>query len=119
MRLDELGKDGAGVVVSQVVSTPYSASRPITREFIDTIGKGGNKVQPNFSSMEGFLAAKLFAEGLRRAGSRATRESFISGMEAIGETSLGGFQVSLSASNHVASRYAELSMLTGDGKVRT
>ncbi len=116
---DELGKDGAGVVVSQVVPTPYSASRPITREFIDTIGKGGNKVQPNFSSMEGFLAAKLFAEGLRRAGSRATRESFISGMEAIGETSLGGFQVSLSASNHVASRYAELSMLTGDGKVRT
>ena len=60
-----------------------------------------------------------FAEGLRRAGSRATRESFISGMEAIGETSLGGFQVALSASNHVASRYAELSMLTGDGKVRT
>jgi branched-chain amino acid transport system substrate-binding protein len=116
---DELGKDGAGVVVSQVVPTPYSASRPITREFIDTIGKGGNKVQPNFSSMEGFLAAKLFAEGLRRAGSRATRESFISGMEAIGETSLGGFQVALSASNHVASRYAELSMLTGDGKVRT
>jgi len=116
---DELGKDGAGVVVSQVVPTPYSASRPITREFIDAIGKGGNKVQPNFSSMEGFLAAKLFAEGLRRAGSRATRESFISGMESIGETSLGGFQVSLSASNHVASRYAELSMLTGDGKVRT
>ncbi|MDR7093472.1 ABC transporter substrate-binding protein [Hydrogenophaga laconesensis] len=116
---DELGKDGAGVVISQVVPTPYSASRPITREFIDTIGKGGNKVQPNFSSMEGFLAAKLFAEGLRRAGSRVTRESFISGMEAIGETSLGGFQIALSSGNHVASRFAELSMLTGDGKVRT
>jgi branched-chain amino acid transport system substrate-binding protein len=43
---DELGKDGAGVVVSQVVPTPYSASRPITREFIEAIGKGGTKVQP-------------------------------------------------------------------------
>ncbi len=116
---DELGKDGAGVVISQVVPTPYSASRQITREFIDSIGKGGNKVQPNFSSMEGFLAAKLFTEGLRRAGGRVTRESFINGMESIGETSLGGFQVSLSSSNHVASRFAELSMLTGDGKVRT
>ena len=116
---DELGKDGAGVVISQVVPTPYSASRPITREFIDTIGKGGNKVQPNFSSMEGFLAAKLFAEGLRRAGGRVTRDSFISGMESIGEMSLGGFQVSLGSGNHVASRFAELSMLTGDGKVRT
>jgi branched-chain amino acid transport system substrate-binding protein len=111
---DELGKDGAGVVVSQVVPTPYSASRPITREFIEAIGKGGNKVQPNFSSMEGFLAAKLFAEGLRRAGSRVTRDSFISGMEAI-----GGFSVSLGPNDHVASSFAELSMLTGDGKVRT
>ena len=116
---DELGKDGAGVVISQVVPTPYSASRQITREFIDSIGKGGNKVQPNFSSMEGFLAAKLFAEGLRRAGARPSRESFINGMEAIGETSLGGFQVSLGPNDHVASSFAELSMLTGDGKVRT
>lgn len=116
---DELGKDGAGVVVSQVVPTPYSASRPITREFIEAIGKGGNKVQPNFSSMEGFLAAKLFAEGLRRAGSRVTRESFINGMEAIGEQSFGGFSVSLGPNDHVASSFAELSMLTGDGKVRT
>jgi branched-chain amino acid transport system substrate-binding protein len=116
---DELGKDGAGVVVSQVVPTPYSASRPITREFIEAIGKGGNKVQPNFSSMEGFLAAKLFAEGLRRAGSRITRDSFISGMESIGEQSFGGFSVSLGPNDHVASSFAELSMLTGDGKVRT
>ncbi|MCW5669035.1 MAG: ABC transporter substrate-binding protein [Hydrogenophaga sp.] len=116
---DELGKDGAGVVVSQVVPTPYSASRPITREFIEAIGKGGNKVQPNFSSMEGFLAAKLFSEGLRRAGSRVTRDSFINGMEAIGEQSFGGFQVSLGPNDHVASSFAELSMLTGDGKVRT
>ncbi len=116
---DELGKDGAGVVVSQVVPTPYSASRPIAREFIEAIGKGGNKVQPNFSSMEGFLAAKLFSEGLRRAGSRVTRDSFINGMEAIGEQSFGGFQVSLGPNDHVASSFAELSMLTGDGKVRT
>mgnify|MGYP000188632635 CR=1 FL=1 len=117
---DELGKDGAGVVVSQVVPTPYSASKPITREFLELIGKGGNKVQPNFSSMEGFLSAKLFAEGLRRApGKNVTRDGFISGMEAIGEQSFGGFQISLGPNDHVASRFAELSMLTGDGKVRT
>lgn len=116
---DELGKDGAGVVVSQVVPTPYSASKPIAREFIEAIGKGGNKVQPNFSSMEGFLSAKLFTEGLRRAGSRVTRDSFITGMESIGDQSFGGFSVSLGPNDHVASSFAELSMLTGDGKVRT
>ena len=36
-----------------------------------------------------------------------------------GDTSFGGFSISLSADNHVASRFSELSMLTGDGRVRT
>jgi len=116
---DELGKDGAGVVVSQVVPNPYSAARPIAREFLDAIAKGGNQVQPNFSSMEGYLAARLFAEGLRRAGGRASREALIAGLEAIGDHSIGGFAVSLGANDHVASSFVELSMLTGDGRVRT
>ncbi|MCU0924713.1 MAG: ABC transporter substrate-binding protein [Hydrogenophaga sp.] len=116
---DELGKDGAGVVVSQVVPTPYSASRQVTREFLAAVEQGGKKVQPNFSSMEGFMAAKLFAEGMRRASGRLTRESLIDGLESIRDLSMGGFSVSFSPTDHVASKFVELSMLTGDGRVRT
>jgi branched-chain amino acid transport system substrate-binding protein len=116
---DELGKDGAGVVVSQVVPSPYSATRPIAREFADAVKKAGN-VQVNYSSMEGYLAAKVVTEGLKRAGSRiGSREALIQGLEAIGSQSMVGFQVNFSASNHVASSFVELSMLTGDGRVRT
>jgi branched-chain amino acid transport system substrate-binding protein len=114
---DELGKDGAGVVVSQVVPSPYNAARPITREFAEAVKKAGN-VQANFSSMEGYLAAKVFAEGLRRGG-KATRDGLISGLESINDQSFGGFTVSFSPTNHVASKFVELSMLTGDGRVRT
>ncbi len=114
---DELGKDGAGVVVSQVVPSPYNAARPIAREFVDAAKKAGN-VQPNFSSMEGYLAAKVFAEGLRRGG-KPNRESLISGLESINDQSFGGFAVTFSPTNHVASKFVELSMLTGDGRVRT
>jgi len=116
---DALGKDGAGVVISQVVPNPFSTARPITREFLDAIERGGNKVQPNFSSFEGFLAARMLAEGARRAGARVTPDSLVNGLEAIGDTSFGGFTISLGPNNRVASRFAELSMLTGDGKVRT
>lgn len=116
---DALGKEGAGVAVSQVVPTPYSTSRPITREFLAAIAQGGSKVQTNFSSMEGFMAAKLFAEGMRRASGRLTRDSLIGGLESIRDYSIGGFNVSFSPSNHVASKFVELSMLTGDGRVRT
>jgi branched-chain amino acid transport system substrate-binding protein len=116
---DELGKDGAGVVVSQVMPSPYYPARPIAREFADAVKKAGN-VQANFSSMEGYLAAKIVTEGLKRAGARAgSREALIQGIESIGSQSLGGFQVNFSAGNHVASNFVELSMLTGDGRVRT
>jgi len=115
---DELGKEGAGIVVSQVMPSPYNSARGITREFVEAV-KTAKDVQVNFSSMEGFLAAKLFTEGLKRAGSKPTRESLISGLEAIGTQSFGGFDVSFSATDHVASSFVELSMLTGDGRVRT
>lgn len=115
---DALGKEGAGVAISQVVPSPYSPSRPITREFLAAIAKGGNQVQPNYSSLEGFMAAKLFAEGLRRAGGRLTRDTLISGLESIRDFSMGGFNVSFSPTNHVASGFAELSMIASDGRIR-
>ena len=116
---DALGPEGAGVAISQVVPTPYSTSKAITREFLATIAEGGKRVQPNFSSMEGFMAAKLFAEGARRASGRLTRDSLIGGLESIRGWSMGGFNVSFSPTNHVASSYAELSMITADGKIRS
>jgi len=117
---DELGKDGAGIVVSQVVPSPYSPVRPIAREFAEAVKKAGGRAQANYSSLEGYLAAKLLTEGLKRAGKNInTREGLIQGLEAIGSQSLGGFQVNISATNHVASSFVELSMLTGDGRVRT
>ena len=118
---DELGKDGAGVVVSQVVPSPYQPSRQITREFLEAIKKGGDKVQPNYSSMEGYLAARIFTEGLRQAqaSGKITRENFITGTESIGNQVISGFPVSFSATSHAASKFVEMSMLTGDGRVRT
>lgn len=116
---DELGKEGAGVVVSQVMPSPYNAARPIAREFVEAVKAAGKDAQANFSSMEGYVAAKLFVEGLRRAGAKANRESLITGLESIGSQSLGGFLAAFSPSDHVASHFVELSMLTGDGRVRT
>jgi len=117
---DALGRDGAGVVVSQVVPSPYSPVHPASREFLGAIRKGGNQVKANYSSLEGYLAARLFSEGLQRTAAQGlTRENLIRGLESLGTSSLNGFPIQLSASNHVASSFVELSMLTGDGRVRT
>ncbi len=119
---DALGADGAGVVVSQVVPSPYQSSRQITREFHDAIKKGGAGVQANYSSMEGYLAARVFIEGLRNAhaqsGGKLTRDALVAGLESV-NGQVGGFQVAFSGADHEGSRFVEMSMLTGDGRVRT
>ena len=63
------------------------------------------------------VAAKVFAEGLRRAA-RPSREGLIAALEGINED-FGGYRVNFGAGQHVASRFVELSMLTGDGRIRT
>ena len=116
---NDLGKDGAGVVVSQVVPSPYNPANGITREFSDAVRKSGGNTKANFSSMEGYLAAKVLTEGLKRTTGKASREGLIAGLESIDRQQFGGFDVSFSARNHVASKFVELSMITGDGRVRT
>ena len=115
----ELGKDAAGVMVSQVMPSPFDAARPISREFAAAVKAAGGDAQVNFSSMEGYLAAKVFTEGLRRAGPNPTRDGLVRGIEAIGAQSMGGFAINFSPSSHVASKFVELSMLTADGRVMT
>jgi branched-chain amino acid transport system substrate-binding protein len=116
---DELGKEGAGVVVSQVMPSPTSQATPIGREFGEALKAYGNGTTANYSSLEGYLAARMMVDGLRNAGGKSTREALVSGLESIGNQSYGGFSISLSPANHVASSFVQLSMLTGDGRVRT
>jgi len=115
---DELGKDAAGVMVTQVMPSPYNQANALAREFTEAVRKV-NGASANFSSLEGYLAAKVLVEGLRKAPGKPTRDSLIAGLESIDRQQFGGFEVSFSARNHVGSKFVELSMLTGDGRVRT
>ncbi len=116
---DELGADARGVVVSQVMPYPYSPASPISTEYL-AAGKAAeaDKFAPNYSSIEGFVAAKTFAEALRRMTGAASAESLIAGLESLREHNLGGFFVDFGASKHMGSRFVDLTILTGDGKVR-
>jgi branched-chain amino acid transport system substrate-binding protein len=115
---DELGKDALGVVVSQVMPFPFSTTTPIAREYLDAVRQAGADATPNYSSIEGYIAAKVFAEGLRRAGGTPTRESLMTGLETMQHFDAGGFHVNFGPRDHRGSTFVELSMLTGDGKVR-
>ena len=111
----ELGDAGAGVTISQVVPFPYTPSSEIVREYQQRMTEAGNK-DFDFSSMEGFLAAKVFVEGLRRAGKALTRASLVSGLESMRDVNMGGFMVNYSPANHEASHYTDLTIIGRGGR---
>jgi branched-chain amino acid transport system substrate-binding protein len=111
---EALGNDGRGVIISQVVPFPWSPTLPVVKEYLD-LAKAGN-VEVNFSSLEGFIAAKVLVEGLRVAGKDLTRAKFITAMESLSNFDTGGFQVRFSPQNHNGSQYVDLSMIGREGK---
>lgn len=115
---DELGREARGIMISQVMPSPFSTTSALSREYLAAVAKAGGDATPNYSSMEGYVAAKVFAEGLKRAGRNPNRDSFIAAMESIQNVNLGGFPVNFGTRDHVGSHFVELSMLTEDGKVR-
>ncbi|MBA3623221.1 MAG: ABC transporter substrate-binding protein [Methylibium sp.] len=115
---DELGTEGNGIMVSQVMPFPFSTTTPISREYLQAVKKAGGDATANYSSMEGYLAAKVMTEGLKRAGKAPARDQLIVGLESISNANFGGFNVNFGPRSHVASRFVDLSMITADGKVR-
>jgi len=112
---DELGADGVGVAISQVMPFPWGASVPVVREYQALSAKAGFK-DYNFSAIEGFIAAKLFVEGLRRTGRDLTRDTFISALETMNDVDLGGFYLGFSPQNHNASKYVDLTIIGRGGR---
>jgi ABC-type branched-subunit amino acid transport system substrate-binding protein len=112
---EALGKDGNGVIIAQVVPFPWSPLTPIVKEYLDLVKRAGN-VDVNFSSLEGFIAAKALVEGLRRTGKEPTRAKFITAMESMTNYDIGGFTVRFSPDNHNGSQYVDLSMIGRNGK---
>lgn len=111
---DALGDDGHGVTISQVVPFPWSPLTPVVREYLEFARRA--QVEVNFSTLEGFIAAKVLTEGLRRAGRDLTRDRFIAALESIGNHDFGGFGVSFSPSSHSGSRFVDLAMIGRGGK---
>jgi branched-chain amino acid transport system substrate-binding protein len=114
---DELGAMAKGVVVSQVMPFPYAPVMPLSGDYLTAL-KDQRGVSPNYSGMEGFVAARVFTEALARAGRGLTRETFLNAVEGLQNLNLGGFPVDFGLRKHAGSRFVELTLLTEDGRVR-
>lgn len=99
--LRELQGDAEGVVVTQVVP-PLDADLVAVREYRDAVPIA----ERGFVSLEGFLAARAFVEGLRRAGPNATPDAFIDALENAGHLEIGlGEDLEINKTRHQLSSH--------------
>ncbi len=97
-----LGKDGEGVVVTQVV--PHFASDiALVAEYRDRLKKYFPDSPLGFVSLEGYIAAKLLVEGLKNAQNNTT-EALIDSIHQISNYDIGmDSKISFSENQHQAS----------------
>jgi len=65
----------------------------------------------SYGSMEGYVAAKIFTEALRKAGKLPTRERLIESLESFSPIDIKGYAVSFSPTNHNGSSFTEMTVL--------
>jgi hypothetical protein len=96
-------KIAEGVIVTQVVPLPTSRSTAVLK-YQDLLPKYSLGEKPDFVSLEGYLAASLLIEGLRKVGPKATTEQLIDALEQMHAIDLGvGAQMGFGMGEHQAS----------------
>jgi branched-chain amino acid transport system substrate-binding protein len=111
-----LGAAGAGVVVVRVVPKSDNPRLAVVRD-LQADAAAANLGKPNVYMLEGYIAARVYAEALRRAGKDPTRARMRKAIDGLDDVSVGGFRVHF-AEERVASKLVELSLIDSSGRIR-
>ena len=95
----ELGPQGAGIFVSQVVPSPWQREPRVLGQFRAALSAYAADAAPGFVSLEGYLAGRLILHALEKVGPQVDRESFLAALKKMDKANLGGFPLSFSDGN--------------------
>lgn len=112
-----LGAGGAGVVLSGVVPPLDRVSLPVVAEYRAAFEAETGRKSFSPASLQAYIAAKVFAEAVRRAGPALTRRALLLALNEMSFYDAGGYTVSFSRNNRQGSARGYLMALTRDGKL--
>ncbi|MDP2033148.1 MAG: ABC transporter substrate-binding protein [Polaromonas sp.] len=113
----QLGMSARGLAITMVFPEPNRSKHQIIREYQGAMRATG---QERFTtgSLEGYINTRVMAEALQRSGRSADREKLRQAVAGIRNFDLGGFQIDYSGTAaRVGSRYVDLGILSGDGRI--
>lgn len=108
--ISELGDASHGVVLAQVVPSPFRINRPIVKEY-RKLAKAAD-VPYSYASLEGYIAARTFSEGLKRAGKELTHKRLVGALNELRQWDVDGIEVDFSPSDHVGLDFVDLSVIS-------
>jgi branched-chain amino acid transport system substrate-binding protein len=97
---DALGGYGKEVVVSQVVPFPWDMNIALVREYHRAMRKYQHDAPISFTTLEGFIAGRLFGKIAETVAGALTREKFLATMAATGIFDLGGLVLEYGPEDH-------------------
>ncbi|WP_341678810.1 ABC transporter substrate-binding protein [Niveibacterium sp. SC-1] len=108
-----------GAVVAQVVPSPRNEGVPVVRRFISDLRAAGAEVEdvnPTVSFLEGYIAAQVLIEGLRRAGANADSAKLTQALQSLKGFDLGGYALSFDNNSRSGSHFVELAVINAQGE---
>jgi branched-chain amino acid transport system substrate-binding protein len=112
--LKGLGDQSRGVIVMQVMPSPFNANTVLAREY--AAAAAAAKAPLSYTGMYGYASAKLLALGLARAGREPTPASLVQALESLGEVDLGGFRVRYGPGERTGSSFVDSTIITVGGR---
>ena len=112
----ELGPEGKGVIVSQVVPFPADASLPVVADYHKAIKAAGG--EPEFVSLEGYLAGRLAIAALEKAGKDVTRDGMLKAIKDTGKFDIGGLPMTFSAEKNEGLDKVWMTIIEADGSFK-
>ncbi len=108
-----------GIIVTQVVPSPNSGATAVER-YRKHLKQYYPSRQPSFVSLEGYIAAAILVEGLKRAGDNLTTDTLIDALESIKDLDLGiGTRITFGPSEHQGSHKVWATELNEKGEFQT
>ena len=112
---ENLGPDGAGVFVTQVVPFFEDESIPIVSSYLNALEAYDPAVEPGFVSLEGYLAGRLAIAALELCGSDVGRSCFLDALSGSDLTDLDGFELRFGEDDNQGSDAVFLTVIGDDG----
>ena len=114
----ELGPDGAGIYVTQVVPPPDDASIAVVDKYRTALAAFDPEATPSFVSLEGYLAGRLAIAGLDGCGPDLTRDCFLNAIRSGETVDIDGFPLQYGPEDNQGSDAVFVTVLGPDGQYR-